>query len=191
MTPALDSLPSIDCRELIDVDGEPVAMRPWVSPDLEALLDGVEFEGCAAVELSSGWHRLEGERATAGGIDWVHIANNADGRRPSRSAPVQTSAASPVHRRIDLTVEAGQLVVSDVPAGDGWNVSSSMVPGRATVADGFVAWRAEGTGQTRLDFDYGPQRTYEVAWAITGLSLLVSVWLLASGRRPQGRGIGL
>ena len=78
-------------------------------------------------------------------------------------------------------------MVSDVPADDGWNVSSSMVPGHATVADGFVAWRAEGTGPTRLDLDYAPQRTYELAWAITGLSLLVSMWLLVSGRRSRGR----
>jgi hypothetical protein len=64
---------------------------------------------------------------------------------------VAITSASPTKHRLSLSIEPGQLVVTDLPAHDGWRVRATGVEGYETSADGFVAWRATGSGDVERD----------------------------------------
>lgn len=176
--------PSADCIELFELDGAPVPMRASRSLTLEALVDGTPFLGCSPATLSPGWHRLMGATRGSHAVETMALSPVGSPAVPeSDRRPVETVTRTSTSRSLVAHVEAGDIVVTDVPAHRGWDVSTSGVPGARLVADGFVAWRADRAGTVTIDLDFGPQRRYKIAWFITAISLAVCAWLVVSPRR--------
>lgn len=174
--------PDRGCRPLLEIDGVVVGMRPLGDPTPAALADGLEFESCEPVELDAGTHLLRSDRAASYAVDWVRLDPVGVAAVPPGETGAVAVSGNSTDRDLGADVERGDIVVSGIPAHDGWRLSASL-PGTRLVVDGFEAWQADAAGAVTIDMRFAPQRWYRLGWLVAAPTLALALWLLLPGRR--------
>lgn len=180
--------PSTDCRDLITAAGATLPMRPVGVPTVDALQRGVQFRSCEPLELQAGWHQLATSPVASHAVAGVQLG-------PAGSEPPGVASADPLTTRRDTasdrqfgaSVDVGDVVITNVPFHQGWQVATGGVDGERIAVDGFVAWVAGEQGEVDLDVRFGPQRRYRWAWFVSAATVAACLWLVvpaARRRRP-------
>ncbi len=163
------------CRDIgLTIDGRPVEVRgDQGSP--------ASFVGCADVRLDAGWHRLRTERDPSVRRVWLQAGDQPAG------APGNGTTAALVGRgrsdlEIDATTDRPGVIISGQSSDDGWSATiDGDDAGTQTSLDGQAAW-AVGAGRHHVDVEQSPQLTYQVALVVTGLGIVLCLYLLVRGR---------
>lgn len=184
------------CREgLLEVDGEPVALRVSGSLAPASRPAGFTVEACGATPLALG----------AGD----HVVRAADGRTTGidldqlvLASPAPVAALAPADAPVVTVEGAGrtsfELTVDEVEGpfwlvlgqshNLGWHASAEGLGelGPPRIVDGYAnGWLVEPGGLTSLDVQlrWGPQRTVWAGLAASGLAAAVCLGLVLAGRR--------
>ena len=186
-----------DCAPFFAVDAEPVTVRSVTAgrDRLGAgvdLRDGeaVELEGCGAVRLAPGRHRIESEPAVSGSVltaSLVPLRDRNERRRStaeiSPGGTVEVTSRSPTRSEVTVAAPVGTLLIGGMPAHDGWVADDNHLHAFPVPLDTFAAWTIEDDNVRTVTLRFAPQRWYELAMA---LSVGASVWcLLRVTRRRQ------
>ncbi len=83
---------------------------------------------------------------------------------------------------VDATLDTPGVIISGQSADDGWSATvDGDDAGTQVSLDGQAAWNVDA-GHHRLEAEQSPQRLYQVALGVTGLGLILCVYLLIRGR---------
>ncbi len=173
-----DSLTAPDqCRDIgLTIDDRPVAVRADDRPS--------SFVACEPVQLAPGWHTLRTEREPS--VRRVWLRDVAEDREDGEQVAGGSDAALVDLGRDDLTVDATLespgVIISGQSSDEGWDATiDGEDPGRQQSLDGQAAWPVDA-GEHRLEVEHGSQTAYRVALAVTGIGLVLCLYLLVRGR---------
>lgn len=187
------------CRDdLLEIDGEPVAVR-ILGTSAEALAGApLAVEPCstAGIELDAGDHELQTELGVVSGLDLDQLVLASPGDEPAPApAPVGEATvvrSSPDRLAIDLAdLTPGEPVwlVLGQSYSDGWEATvDGEALGTPQLVDGYAnGWliTPEGT-EAEVQLTFAPQGRVKVALAISAVGILACLVLLL--RRPTGDG---
>jgi hypothetical protein len=175
------------CRTgLLDVAGADVGLRF----DLAALLDlaVVEFTSCEPVEVRQGSFEVRG----AVGITFDTLLMTPPGWfERTRSTIISSASVSDVvlgRSSATATVTAGrsEWLVLRQSWHEAWRARLDGVDlGPPTELDGMAAWRLPDVSAGSVQFEFGWDRWYRLAVAVSALSLLVAIVLVGWPRRSE------
>jgi arabinofuranan 3-O-arabinosyltransferase len=199
------SVPTTCYPDLVAVDGRPVDIEISGSTATALANGGLTIRGCGnssqGITLSAGTHTLTTSTAQATGLDVDALSlGSAAGGTPEALTPTGLLPAPPAHPtapvtvvhqdRTSMTVEVhgdGQptWLVLGQSQSSGWKAftSSGTDLGTSTLIDGYAnGWylpAALTRGTATFTLTWTPQRVVNVALVVSGVTLVVSVVLIA------------
>ena len=202
-TPA--AVPTTCYPDLVSVDGRPVDIQISGSTATALANGGLTIRGCGnssqGITLSAGTHTLTTSTAQATGLDVDALSlGSAAGGTPEALTPTGLLPAPPAHPtapvtvvhqdRTSMTVEVhgdGQptWLVLGQSQSRGWKAftSGGTDLGSSTLIDGYAnGWylpAALTRGTSTFTLTWTPQRVVNVALIVSGVTLVVSVVLIA------------
>jgi arabinofuranan 3-O-arabinosyltransferase len=178
----------LPCWSKFSMDGRPISIQP--NGTVDDLLRGqdVPFKACdgKALTLGRGWHDL----VAGGGLqaDTVRLSTPGVANTISKEASV-----APPRISADPRSDGGwDIHVQDATSPYYLNIGQNFDPGwkasinghdlgRPLLLDGYAeGWRVTARGSYTVTVRYGPQRLYNVAIAVSGLTLLIAVCVLGA-----------
>jgi hypothetical protein len=173
------------CAPLFAVDGRPIYIR---LPRPKAVLSGrvIRLQGCRPIRLGPGRHRIESLSGLSGavlGTSLVPLGEKLPRGESSRpTGEVKVVDRSPT--RLDLRVEAPKdaLLLGSMPYHRGWEADGDNLRPYPIPLDTFSAWTVDAPTTASVTLSFKPQRTYELAMA---LSIAVAIWCLWRATRRR------
>jgi hypothetical protein len=192
----LRTLRRSECAPLFAVDAALIGIRP-VSGGANRRLDAdafrggesVELESCEPVRLTPGRHRIESLAGLSGLVVTVTIVPDTDRDPPlTDTAPVGTielTSRSPTRLKLDVEAPDGTLLVGGMPWHRGWVAGDGALRRFPVPLDTFAAWTVENDERQEVTLQFGPQRWYELALALSAATSVWCAWRVT--RRKRGR----
>jgi hypothetical protein len=175
------------CAPLFAVDGRPVYLT---LPRPKAVLSGrlLRLRGCQPIRLGPGRHRIESLPGLSGAVLGTSLVplGEEPPRGPSSTPGGEVEVVDRSPTRLDLEVDAPKdaLLVGGMPYHRGWEADGGELSRYPVPLDTFSAWTVDSPTRARVSLSFTPQRTYELAMA---LSIAVAVWCLwRATRRRRG-----
>jgi hypothetical protein len=172
------------------VDGEPLT-DPESCRDVGLTIDDAQvlvradddaprsFVGCEPLPLAEGRHTLRTTRDPSIRRVWLESGD----RTPDPG--VGTATIDDLGRSdvtVDATLDEPGVIISGQSSDDGWDATiDGNDAGEQISLDGQAAWRVDA-GEHRLEAQQSSQVPYRVALVLTGLGLLLCVYLVIRGR---------
>lgn len=174
------------CLEAFEIDGLVHTAR--LTGSRAELLDqqAVPFESCSTLSLGRGEHRFGSGPAWSGAVSDLMMASVAQRPEIARddTASVTVIEQSPTRVVLDLTAPDGAYLIGPGSYHVGWTANVDGVElGRAVPRDSLSAWRVPALDQARVVLTFVPQRTYELALALSSAGVAICLYLVARGRR--------
>ncbi|MGK0274753.1 MAG: hypothetical protein ACI9N0_001133 [Ilumatobacter sp.] len=174
------------CVDAFEIDGQTASVR--LTGTIEALLESraVGFESCSAFPLESGEHIFESEPSLSGALsDFLIVdADRTEPAEPVQRSTVEVIERSPTRIILQVTAPKGAYLLGPGAQHVGWTATVDGVPlGDAVARDTISAWRLPAVDQGRVELRFRPQRTYELALAVSAAGLAICLYLVSRVRR--------
>jgi arabinofuranan 3-O-arabinosyltransferase len=172
-------LPADACRnDVVSVDNAPVPVRMEGGTPTETEASdrtSVGFIACEPVELEPGWHRLD--NALGVGVDTVLMATG-----PSTEPAIVDAAHTLTRSGGDVSVRGDAGTRSSIVIGESYDSNwrgriGRHDLGRPIALDTQTAWALPAEGRFTLTADFGPERVYMAALAVTALGIVLCLVL--------------
>ena len=174
------------CLDAFEIDGTSQGAR-LVGPR-EALLNQevVVFESCSPLSLGRGEHQFTSEPTWSGAMSELLMASTSDRNEFARdeTASVRVIEQTATRVVLDVTTGDGAYLLGPGSYHVGWAASVDGVEiGRAAPRDTLSAWQVPPLDHARVVLTFVPQRTYELALAMSAAGVAICLYLVARRRR--------
>ncbi|MEX2255488.1 MAG: alpha-(1-_3)-arabinofuranosyltransferase family protein [Acidimicrobiia bacterium] len=164
------------CADIgLRIDGSPVAVRDGATSGT--------FEGCAPISLDGGWHVVQTDERSDVRRVWLSTDGANLVERTGERDRAQIAHLGRADFEVDATTHGPAAIISGQSSDDGWSATIDGADAGAQVSlDTQAAWHVEGVGDHHLEATQEPQTSYGIALVVTGLGLLLSLFLVIRGR---------
>ena len=182
--------PPKTCAPLLAVDGRPVDVQLPPKPDALAgrLL---ELKGCGQVRLGPGPHRIETRSGLSGAVLTASLVpRGMDARHgppagSDASGTLEVVGRSPSSYRLLLDAPEGALLIGGMPWHRDWSADSDELVASPFPLDTFAAWGVERPIAGPVALEFGPQRIYELAIALSVGGAAWCLWRITRRRERK------
>ena len=169
------------CAPLLDVDGRAVDVQ--LPPDPKDVLAGrlLELRGCEQVHLGPGPHRIQTRSGLSGAALTASLVPRGGGAGRGRGegfdepGTVEIVGHSPSSYQLLLDAPDGALLIGGMPWHRGWSADRDELVDAPFPLDTYAAWVVESPIAGSVNLEFGPQRIYELAIAV---SIGAAAWCL-------------
>jgi arabinofuranan 3-O-arabinosyltransferase len=181
------------CAPLFAIDGERLGVRLPSHP-LDVLAGKpLDLRGCNPVRLHPGDHHIDSMRGLSGAVltaslvphGWNDVRHASQPQSPR--GRVKLVDHSPTQWQLRLNAPKGALLIGGMPWHGGWVADTGQLARYPVPLDTFAAWTVKSQVNGPVALEFQPQRTYELAMAMSIAAVAWCLWRVTRHRQRRPR----